>query len=419
VSQRVVNYAEIAILARLDVTKLRYRALVSALTAIIALVAALPQTFAEGPLDSTPDESALPRDRRGALNIASRSLVNNRFLILNMHGMLFHDRLADIQENINYANWMNAGVIRVFATDASGLQHWTGGEVAERIIEIAPMLRAANIKLIVALVNNHQEVPGEDPSSSGWMDGYDQLLLPFYSGNWRMAYRQFATDLTWLVKERGARDVIWAWEVGNEIHTQQNPPLVLDFLHQTIDMLRGVDDVTPILPGTMGSNHLEPWAEDSPVARTLFCRAPVAAYTLHAYDWRDIYNGGDMPIHYDFDYTVKERCENGRALPVIVEELGTSRALPGQYSEWEEDKRLEAELRQIRYVLSQPSVAAVGAWSAESPRSRRVRHDRRRGLTSYGLEADGSGSCYGATPEMPAGARCQLENVLRALPNMR
>jgi endo-1,4-beta-mannosidase len=352
------------------------------------------------------------------MNIAPRNFVNNRFLILNMHGMLFHERLADIQEDIYYASWMNAGVIRVFATDASGLEPWSGGEVAERIIEIAPMLRSANIKLIVALVNNHQEVPGEAPSSVGWMDGYQQLLLPFYSGNWRAAYRSFASDLIWLVKERGARDVIWAWEVGNEVHTQQDPPLVLDFLHQAIDAIRQVDDVTQILPGTMGSNHLEPWAEDSPIARELFCDMPVSAYTLHAYDWRDIYNGGDMPIQYDFAHTVRERCNDGGALPVIVEELGTSRAVPGQYSEWEEDKRLAAELNQIRYVLSQPSVAAVGAWSAESPRSRRVRHDRRRGLTSYGPEADGYGSCYSATADNVPGARCRLEQVLRSLPNV-
>lgn len=386
------------------------------LTVILSLTATGLVSYAQGQLAATPGESAAAPERVPVLNIAPRDLVNNRFLILNMHGMLFHDRLADIQEDISYARWMNAGVIRVFATDASGMAEWTGGDVAERIIEIAPMLREANIKLIVALVNNHQEVPGEDPSSVGWMDGYQQLLLPFYRGNWRMAYRQFAGDLTWLVKERGARDVIWAWEVGNEIHTQQDPPLVLDFVHQAVDFLRGIDDVTRILPGTMGSNHLEPWAEESPVARELFCEAPIAAYTLHAYDWRDEYNGGDMPVQYDFKNIVRERCDDGRGLPVIVEELGTSRVLPGQYGAWEEDKRLQAELRQIRYVLSQPSVAAVGAWSAESPRSRRIRHDQRRGLTSYGPDADGSGSCYGATADNMPGARCQLEQILRNLP---
>lgn len=399
-------------------TTLRYRLIIAALALLSPLIATRSLPYAAEPSVAAAAEIITPLEAREVLNVAPRNLVNGRFLILNMHGLLFHERTADIQENIYYANWMNAGVIRVFATDASRSLHWTGGMVAERIVEIAPMLRAGNVKLIVALVNNHQEVPGEDPSSAGWMDGYHQLLLPFYAGNWRMAYKQFASELTWLVKERGARDVIWAWEIGNELHTQQDPPLVLNFVNQAVDLLRQIDDQTPILPGTMGSNHLEPWAEDSEVARTLFCTAPVAAYTLHAYDWRDEYNGGDMPIHYDFKHTVRERCENGRALPVIVEELGTSRELPGQYGAWEEDKRLEAELRQLRYVLSQPSVAAVGAWSAESPRTRRARHDRHRGLTSYGPDADGSGSCYGAYSENVPGARCQLEQVLRTLPSL-
>lgn len=392
------------------------RAATVIISLLIALIAVILPVRADDavPQGVTPSTSAEPR--HNPLNIAPRNYVNGRSLILNMHGMLFHDRLSDIQEDINYAAWMNAGAIRVFATDASGYTQWTGGQMAERIIDIAPMLRAANMKLIVALVNNHQEVPDEDPSSVGWMDGYHQLLLPFYLGNWKGAYQHYMTDLVWLVKERDARDVIWAWEIGNEIHTQQDPPLVLAFIKQVVGAIRGVDDKTPILPGIMGSNHLEPWAVDSPVARELFCTAPVAAYTLHAYDWRSESAEGDMPINWDFDNTVKERCDSGRALPVIVEELGTSRELPGVYRAWEENLRLEAELQQIRYVLSQPSVAAIGAWSAESPRSRRLRHDRNRGLTSYGPDADGAGSCYEQYYDGPPGARCQLEQVLRALP---
>lgn len=396
-------------------TRFLRRALPLALALIIASALGRPVASASEPTGAAAPPPA-DLDQRDALNIASRNLVNDRFLILNMHGLLFHERLSDIQENIDYAQWMNAGAIRVFATDASRDIHWTGGEVAERIIEMAPMLRAANIKLIVALVNNHQEVPGEEPSSAGWMDGYHQLLLPFYAGNWRMAYRQFMSELIWLVKERGARDVIWAWEIGNEIHTQQDPPLVLSFIQQVVGVMRSIDDRTPILPGIMGSNHLEPWAMDSAVARELFCQSPVSAYTLHTYDWRDEYRSGDMPIQWDLRYTVRTLCEDGRALPVIVEELGTSRELPGVYGALEEQKRLEAEMAQIRFVLSQPSVAAVGAWSAESPRTRRLRHDRRRGLTSYGADADGSGSCWGTFPGEPTGARCQLEQVLRDLP---
>ena len=38
-------------------------------------------------------------------------------------------------------------------------------------------------------------VPGEPAASSGWMDNYMQLLLPFYTSNWRGAYLQFVREL--------------------------------------------------------------------------------------------------------------------------------------------------------------------------------------------------------------------------------
>ena len=35
--------------------------------------------------------------------------LNGRFLLLNMHGMLFHYDLRDAREDITYAAWLNAG----------------------------------------------------------------------------------------------------------------------------------------------------------------------------------------------------------------------------------------------------------------------------------------------------------------------
>src|SRR5512144_2839505 len=93
--------------------------------------------------------------------------LNGRFLLLNMHGLLFHDQVRDIQESVAYARWMRAGVIRVFATDANTGKTWNGNRVGNLIADRASVFRAANVKLLVALVNNHQPVPGEDPRSFG------------------------------------------------------------------------------------------------------------------------------------------------------------------------------------------------------------------------------------------------------------
>ena len=281
------------------------------------------------------------------------------------------------------------------------------------------MFRANGIKLLVALVNNHRPVRGEVAESQGWMDGYYQLLLPFYQRNWRDAYLPFVQELITTVRDRGALDVIYAWELGNELHTPQDPAAIIPFVVDMVEEIKRLDPATPILPGTMGANHLQPWRVRSPVARWLYCDAPVDGYTLHAYDWVSKDSQGDMPISWDLDYITVEPCANGRRLPVIVEEIGTSRSLPGVYAPDQEWKRLEQEIRQIRYALSHPQVVGIGVWNGESPRvADPAFHDDVRGLTSFGIGGRGGGSAYDPRPESAPGFRAQLEQILRNLPTL-
>src|SRR5438874_1171296 len=205
-------------------------------------------------------------------------------------------------------------------------------------------------------------------------------------------------------------------ELANELHTPHQPNAIVPFLIAAIDQVRTLDPSTPILPGTMGANHVEPGNAHSPIARWLYCDAPVDAYTLHAYDWVSRQRPGDMPIDWDLDNIISEPCANGRALPVIVEELGTSRELAGVYTRDDERGRVEQELRQIAFIRRFPQVIGFGVWNAESPRLvDRTFIDTRRGLTSYGARAQGGGSCYDPTPDGAPGARCQLEQSLREL----
>ena len=343
--------------------------------------------------------------------------INGRFLLANMHGALFHENAQDFQENVAYARWLGAGAIRVFATDNNTFKDWDGRRVGNQIADMAGYFRAGGMKLVVALVNNHRPVPGEPPQSQGWMDGYYQLLLPFSTSTWRGAYRSFARDLSTTVRDRGALDVIQAWELGNEIHTPTNPVSLVAFVQGAVSEIRAIDPQTPIWPGTMGANHLQPWNASSPIARWLYCQAPIDAYTLHAYDWVSRPREGDMPIEWDLDSITSQPCPSGRALPVIVEELGTSRTLPGVYSAIDEPGRLQQEKRQLRFVLGYPQVKGVGVWDAESPRVLdRTYYDNRRGLTSWGNYARGGGSCYDPRPDPLPGVRCLLEQTLQALP---
>jgi hypothetical protein len=102
---------------------------------------------------------------------------------------------------------------------------------------------------------------------------------------------------------------------------------------------------------------------------------------------------------------------------VIVEELGASRGLDGLYGAEDEAARLEQELRQIRFVLEYPQVVGLGVWNGLSPRVvDKMYYDNRRGLTSYGPDRDGAGSCYDPAPLPTPAVRCRLEEVLRRLP---
>jgi hypothetical protein len=154
------------------------------------------------------------------------------------------------------------------------------------------------------------------------------------------------------------------------------------------------------------------------MGRRLYCEAPIDAYTLHGYDWLDPDRWGDMPIHWDLNYVINRPCPNGRRLPVIVEELGTSRQLFNVWGADDEERRFQQELHQLRMVLRHDDVVGVGSWSSESPLTPPRRHDDRRGLTSFGPGRDGHGSCYPPASSMTPGYRCRLEQVLRNLPTM-
>src|SRR5579872_3067275 len=250
---------------------------------LLAIAIVAPSALADPGPASSGDSQPIAASSDSTSNVTSSTVVNPAsssrisaadplnagFLILNMHGMLFHPDTSDIAEDINYARWLGGGIIRVFGTDSSGDTQWDGTRVGTRIAEIAPLLRASHEKLIVAFVNNHKAVPGEAAGSAGWVDNYMQLLLPFYTDTWRGAYLKFVRDLISTVQWYNAQDVVYAWELGNELHTPAQPDALKPFITEAAADVRAVDPVTPILPGTMGANHVEPGHPNSEIARWL------------------------------------------------------------------------------------------------------------------------------------------------------
>lgn len=338
------------------------------------------------PPTSTPKAEV----RRNPENSIKYHFLNGGCLIANNHELLFLP-LDAVPPAIGYASNLGAKVIRVFCTDASFDYHFLGGpvkdqnapeiigqRVGERIAQIAPWLRGTGIKLIAALANNHRPVPGEKPEAFVFFDKYDQLSEAFYTTLWQDAYARYANAIIRTVVNLGAKDVIFAWEPVNEGHTPYNPPVFLNFFKEVVGFIRAIDNQTMIAPGTMGINHLEPGRPDSPAGLEFYRylhRMGNTFITLHAYDLRfsngQVTSAGDMPIHWDMDLL---NAHPEIDLPIIVEEIGTSREA---YSN--QDERLEAELETIRYLLDK-GAWGFGPWSATNQAKY---GDTRRGPTSF------------------------------------
>ena len=119
--------------------------LISVLVAtIVALALVTPMALAD-PATGTTDTL---KTAALASRISVADPLNGGFLLVNMHGMLFHPALSDIDEDVAYARWLGSGVIRVFATDNNGFAQLGRHARRQRASPRSrPMLRAAHIAL--------------------------------------------------------------------------------------------------------------------------------------------------------------------------------------------------------------------------------------------------------------------------------
>src|SRR5436190_6629754 len=83
------------------------RAVVLFTASVLAVVCLVPAGGAQGMSAS----AARATNTRSALPTADP--LNGGYLLLNMHGMLFHPLISDVAEDITYARWLGSGVIRV------------------------------------------------------------------------------------------------------------------------------------------------------------------------------------------------------------------------------------------------------------------------------------------------------------------
>ena len=350
------------------------------------------------------------------------TFLNGGCLLANHHEFLFTSEL--FWEQLTYYAIMKARVIRCMATDANHLipeRQPSGVEVGTRIALLAPSLRLAGIKLMVALTNNHCPVPGDDKYAANRAQVgdpsrvYYEILEPWFDGGFRENYLPFVRDLITTVQSLGAQDIIFAWEPGNELHTPDNPGKLLSFYREVTAFIKGLDPNTPLASGTMGINHIDPGQPESPVAREIYQLPAFEIITLHAYDLileRDMWTGrcdrfmsaGDMPVDWD----LRLLKDTGLGKPVVLEEIGTSRTLPPWWEAADQVERLVYEARLIDYALTNGAVG-WGPWSLTTQGDRIG--DGYRGPCSYpGMSVFETG---GQPTDSP---RARIEECYRNLP---
>ena len=350
------------------------------------------------------------------------SFLNGGCLVANHHEFLFTTEL--FWEQLAYYGIMKARVIRAMAPDGNHLipgRQLSGVKVGARIAQIAPALRLAGVKLMVALTNNHCPVPGDDkyagcrPQVGDPSRSYYEILEPWFEGGFRENYLPFVKDVITTVHRLGAQDVIFAWEPGDELHTPSNPQKLLGFYRDVTSFIKNLDPDTLVASGTMGINDIDPGCPDSSIAREIYQLKGLDIITLHTYDFileRDMWTGrydrpvshGDMPIDWDFQL-LKELNLNK---PVVIEEIGTTKTLPPQWHNPDQVERLVYEARLIDYTLANGAVG-WGPWSLTTQGDRIG--DGHRGPCSYpGMSLWETG---GQPTDSP---RARIEECYRNLP---
>src|SRR3954447_22527361 len=96
--------------------------------AVVALALLAPMALAD-PAPVPASTTSTTNAPVAASRVSTNDPLNGGFLLLNMHGMLFHPATSDIVEDLSYARWLGGGIIRVFATDSSGIRKWDGTRV--------------------------------------------------------------------------------------------------------------------------------------------------------------------------------------------------------------------------------------------------------------------------------------------------
>lgn len=209
---------------------------------------------------------------------------------------------SDVGTDLSELQRMKGSIVRVFV----GNYKITDAEAAKRLGEFLDKAAPLKISAIVTFINDTSDF-GFYPSSaqSYYTDKSGSSLAldkQFFTDGYKSGFKSFVETV---VRANKDRSNIYAWEIGNELKTD-DPDTLINFLKDIAFDIKNIDPAHPIASGFGSSKQV------GILPIVLYTQVPeIDIITVHALD-------GDHSGVDDVNYAI----QNGKV--AIVEDLGLS-----------------------------------------------------------------------------------------------
>lgn len=226
-----------------------------------------------------------------------------------------------IDQQLQHAQQMGARVIRVF----TACKHISPQEAGNRLQNVLDRCQQRRMFVIAALTDLYNDTPfhpqGDDPYYTPVSDGHTLLNEQWFRGGYRLNYLALADHLVTRFREHPA---LLAWEIGNELKLDNQPEVLIKFMHDVARFIRQRDHNHLITTGMISTHHAHMMHRQD-LQQQLYRSPDIDFLTIHAYN-RHMVSERVEPDDPRRDEKVHKNDDSRLAAevrkPFIVEEAG-------------------------------------------------------------------------------------------------
>ncbi len=199
------------------------------------------------------------------------------------------------QAQLQKAYDLGARVVRVFLPHENATKEDTTQKLDNLLKIIKEELRLEDLYLIPALTNLYGDVPfmvREDKPFYSSTESHNPLKRVFFEGGYRDNYLPFVQHIVGRFKDEPN---ILAWEIGNELKVNDDPQLLIGFMHHIAREIRDIDPNHLITTGMISTVHAYMFHENAALRRHLYAapRNPAAGDHRHMFDFITLHYPGE------------------------------------------------------------------------------------------------------------------------------